>query len=171
MQIAPITLSAASVGTWRLLPDLVGERSVPWQDKTRIDTTADAAARSVVERYDRNGDGRLDARTESTVEQSWMYWANADGSVFSGYTPPEHLATVRTTRSIDDLLAAAAKVEGPGALVGARSIETVLAGFDTNRDGRLTWDDANGGTRMPNFFGDLTRTVGERIVTAERTIS
>ncbi len=163
--------AARSFATWTPLPDMIGTRSVPWQATTLIDTTADEAARSVVDRYDHDDDGRLDPRTESTVEDSWSYWANADGSPFSGYTAPRHLAFVRTTRSIEDLLAAAAKVGGSDALVGAKAIEAVLAGYDTNRDGRLTWDDANGGARMPDFFGDLTRDVGERIVSAERRIS
>ncbi|MCW2922305.1 MAG: hypothetical protein JWL76_2179 [Thermoleophilia bacterium] len=169
MQLA--TINALPAATWTPLPDLIGDRSVPWQHKTLIETTASVAAASVVERYDRNGDGRLDARNEATVEDSWMYWANADGSQFSGYTRPEHLATVRTTRSISDLLAAAARVVGSDAQVGADVIGTVLAGFDTNHDGRLTLNDANGGSRLPNFFGDLTRTVGERVIAAERSVS
>lgn len=171
MKLTHTPAAGPARAAWTPLPDLVGTRSVPWQDKRLIDTTATDAAAGVIERYDRNGDGRLDARTESTVEDTWSYWANADGSQFSGYTFPDHLAVVRTTSTITDLLAAAAQVSGSSRLVAAADIATVLAGYDTNRDGRLTWDDAHGGTRMPQFFGDLTREVGERVVGAERNLA
>jgi hypothetical protein len=181
MQLTPVSITApalpghAGAGTelraeWTPLPELVGRRGVPWISKTLIETTAEAAAMSVLERYDRNGDGALDRRSESTVEDVEMYWANADGSRFSGYTPPEHLATLRTRHSIDDLLAAASPA-GSTEPVRAAAIAAVLARFDTNQDGRLMWNDAGGGAQFHQFFGRLRDEVGEKTLSAERTIS
>lgn len=155
---------------WTPLPELVGRRGVPWVAKTLIETTAEAAAMGVIERYDRNGDGAIDRRSERTVEDVEMYWANADGSRFSGYTPPTHLATLRTVHTIDDLLAAASPA-GSTEPVRAAAIAAVLARFDTNADGELTWDDAGGGSQFHRFFGRLRDEVGERTLSAERAIS
>ena len=46
-----------------------------------------------------------------------------------------------------------------------------VARYDTDGDGRLTWNDAGGGPQFHQFFGRLREEVGERIVTAERSIS
>ena len=151
---------------WTPLPELVGRRGVPWVDKTRIETTAEAAAKGVLERYDRNGDGVLDRRSESAVEDMEMYWANADGTRFSGYTQPTHLAMLRTTHSIDALLARA-NVDGSERPVTVAALAAVLASFDTNRDGKLMWNDAGGGAQFHQFFGRLRDEVGERTTSAE----
>jgi hypothetical protein len=155
---------------WKPVPELVGRRGVPWVDKTLIRTTAEAAAEGVLARYDSNGDGAIDRRTESTHEDIAMYWANADGSRFSGYTQPEHLATLRTVTSIDALLAAASPAGSTGP-VRAAAIAAVFAGFDTNHDGRLTWDDAGGGNQYSEFYDGLVQEVGERTDVAERIVS
>ena len=181
MQLTPVSITAPALpghagasaeprAAWTPLPELVGRRGVPWISKTLIETTAEAAATGVLERYDRNGDGAIDRRSESTIEDIEMYWANADGSRFSGYTPPEHLASLRTVHSIEDLLAAASPA-GSTEPVRAAALAAVFARFDTNQDGKLMWNDAGGGSQFSQFYGRLRDEVGERVLVAERSIS